>query len=90
MYVCMCVFNYGFNKLFVYMCVSINQNVVEKFIYFSNSTQIVKLVYEINSVHTDCSSLCLWCHNEDGRIQLQEREFITGSNTQRETKRSFP
>ncbi len=31
------------NKL--YSCISINYNVVEKFIYFSNSTQIVKLVY---------------------------------------------
>ncbi len=35
-------------------------DVVEKFIYFSNSTQIVKLVYEINSMHTDWSSLSLW------------------------------
>ncbi len=26
------------------------------------------------------------CHNEDGRIQLRKREFITRSNTQRETK----
>ncbi len=31
-----------------------------KLIYFSNSTQIVKLVYEINSMHTDWSSLSLW------------------------------
>ncbi len=28
-----------------YRCFSINYNVVERFIYFSNSTQIVKLVY---------------------------------------------
>ncbi len=28
-----------------YRCISIKYNVVEKFIYFSNSTQIVKLVY---------------------------------------------
>ncbi len=28
-----------------YRCISINLNVVEKFIYFSNSTQTVKLVY---------------------------------------------
>ncbi len=28
-----------------YRCISINYNVVEKLIYFSNSTQIVKLVY---------------------------------------------
>ncbi len=26
------------------------------------------------------------CHNEDGRIQLRKREFITRSNTQRELK----
>ncbi len=31
-----------------------------KLIYFSNSTQIEKLVYKINSMHTDWSSLCLW------------------------------
>ncbi len=30
---------------FIYRCISINLNVVEKFIYFCNSTQIVKLVY---------------------------------------------
>ncbi len=29
----------------MYRCIAINYNVVEKFIYFSNSTQIVKLVY---------------------------------------------
>ncbi len=29
----------------LYRCISINYNVVEKFIYFSNSTQIVQLVY---------------------------------------------
>ncbi len=32
---------------------------MEKFIYFSNSTQIVKLMYKINSMHTDWSSLSL-------------------------------
>ncbi len=34
-----------FNIYSLYRCISINQNVVEKFIYFSNSTQIVKLAY---------------------------------------------
>ncbi len=29
----------------IYKRISINYNVVEKFIYFSNSTKIVKLVY---------------------------------------------
>ncbi len=29
----------------IYRCISINLNVVEKLIYFSNLTQIVKLVY---------------------------------------------
>ncbi len=29
----------------IYRCISINYNVVEKFIYFSDSIQIVKLVY---------------------------------------------
>ncbi len=42
---------------YIYKCISINYNVVEKLIYFSNSTQIVKLV---NSMHTDWSSLSLW------------------------------
>ncbi len=37
----------------LYRCISKNLNVVEKFIYFSNSTQIVKLVYYIKSMHTD-------------------------------------
>ncbi len=46
--------------MYSYRCISINLNVVEKFIYFSNSTQIVKLVYSINSMHTDWSSLSLW------------------------------
>ncbi len=58
MYVCMyvCIYFYLFIYLFIfiisacmyacmYRCISINYNVVEKFIYFSNSTQIVKLVY---------------------------------------------
>ncbi len=36
--------NKGFATKY-YRCISINYNVVEKFIYFSNSTQIVKLVY---------------------------------------------
>ncbi len=44
----------------IYKCISKNDNVVEKFIYFSNSTQIVKLVYLLNSMHTDWSSLSLW------------------------------
>ncbi len=29
----------------IYRCISINYNDVEKFIYFNNSTQIVKIVY---------------------------------------------
>ncbi len=33
------------NIIFIYRCISINYSVVEKFIYFRNSTQIVKLVY---------------------------------------------
>ncbi len=32
-------------QIVLYRCISINYNVVEKFIYFSNSTLIVKLVY---------------------------------------------
>ncbi len=38
------LFIYFYNSL-NYRCISVNYNVVEKFIYFSNSTQIVKLVY---------------------------------------------
>ncbi len=33
------------NMQFRYRCISINKKVVEKFIYFSNSNQILKLVY---------------------------------------------
>ncbi len=36
-------------------------------------------------LHSDIFSVC-FCHNEDGRIQLRKREFITRSNTQRELK----
>ncbi len=38
-----------------------------------------KVVGSISREHT-------FCHNEDGRIQLRKREFITRSNTQRELK----
>ncbi len=34
-----------FLLLQIYRCIATNYNVVEKFIYFSNSTQIVELVY---------------------------------------------
>ncbi len=37
--------NYIYIYIYIHMCISINLNVVEKFIYFSNSNQIVKLVY---------------------------------------------
>ncbi len=49
----------------VHRCISINYNVVEKLIYFSNSTQIGKLVYLMNSMHTDWHSLSLWFINCD-------------------------
>ncbi len=35
------------------------------------------------------AGLCGNCHNEDGRIQLRKREFITRSNTQRELNGAF-
>ncbi len=34
-------------KLNIYRCISINYNVVEKFIYFSSSTQIVMILAHI-------------------------------------------
>ncbi len=46
-----------FFHIAIYRCISINYNVVEKFIYFSIPTQIVKLVHEINSMHTDVGPL---------------------------------
>ena len=44
-----------------YRCISINLNIVERFIYFSNSIQKVKLIYYMDSRHTkwNISSLYL-------------------------------
>ncbi len=47
----------GYDK-YIYRSIS-NYKVVEK-LFISVTTQIVKLVYYINSMHTDLSSLSLW------------------------------
>ncbi len=50
---------------------------------------------QCTSVHFYSLSLSItfilftYCHNEDGRIQLRKREFITSSNTQRELNGAF-
>ncbi len=58
---------------------------------FSSWRSIRALLPDISSCKPRVSAESMkmvrsFCHNEDGRIQLRKREFITRSNTQRELK----
>ncbi len=60
------------------------------FVMFSNVSRSYEefslfSVSDVRGIHTYIHAY-IHCHNEDGRIQLRKREFITRSNTQRELK----